>query len=83
MPKAAALPPLNRNQQRAAAKASRERNDGRKLMTVEDVAEHLCKSRHSVYRIIRSGELRTIQVEGTLRVRPSDLDDYLDRRVVS
>lgn len=83
MPRAAQLPKLNRTQRRASAEASRERNDGRALMTIPETAEYLRKSRDTVYRIIRSGELRAFSVEGTLRVRPSDVDSYLERHVAS
>jgi excisionase family DNA binding protein len=83
MPRAANLPPLNRAERRAAAQASAARNDGRPLLTVEGAAEYLNKSKYAVYRIIRSKKLRTFQVEGTLRIRPSDLDAYLDDNVAS
>jgi excisionase family DNA binding protein len=82
MPKAQ-LPALSRNERTRAAKASRERNDGRPLLTIHDAAAHLGKSRDTVYRLIRTGDLRTILVGGTLRIRPSDLDDYLDKHIVS
>lgn len=81
--KTAALPSLTRTEQRAAARASRERNDGRALFTIGRAADHIGKSTRTVYRMIHAGELRTIRVGRSLRIRPSDLDDYLDRRVVS
>jgi excisionase family DNA binding protein len=83
MPRAAQLPPLSKNAQRAAARASREHDDGRALKTIQETAVHLNKSKHTVYRLIRNGDLRAIKVEGTLRVRPGDLAAYLDRNVVS
>jgi excisionase family DNA binding protein len=42
-------------------------------------------STRTVYRLVHAGELRSIRVgpRGMLRIRPSDLDDFLDRNVVS
>lgn len=85
MPNPAALPPLSRTEQRAAGKASATRNDGRPLLNVDGAAGYIGKSKWTVYRLIHSGDLRAIRVgpRGTLRIRPGDLDDYLDRNVVS
>jgi excisionase family DNA binding protein len=80
MPKAAAL---TRTEQRAAARASRARNDGRALLTVAEAAVYLNVHIRTVRRIIASGELRSMLVESRRRIRPSDLDDYLDRRISS
>lgn len=83
MPKAAAIPPLNRAERRAASKASAERDDGRPLKTVPEAAAYLGVARDSVYRFIRQGDLRAIMVGKTLRIRPGDLDAYIDAHVVS
>lgn len=85
MPRTAAIPHLSRTEQRASAKASRSRSDGRPALSIDDSGIYIGKSKWTVYRLIRTGELRAIRVgeRGTLRVRPSDLDDYLDRNIVS
>lgn len=83
MPRAAQLPNLSKNAQRSAARASREHDDGQPLKSVPQVAEHLGKSKHTVYRLIRQGDLRAIMVQGTLRIRPGDLAAYLDRNICS
>lgn len=85
MPRAAAIPPLSRTEQRAAARASRDRSDGRPLFTIDDAAAYISKSRWTVYRLINSGELRAIRIgaRGALRVRPGDLDAYLDANVIT
>lgn len=83
MPARASFPPLNTAEKRAAAKASRQRNDGRPMLSVEDAAAYLAVSRWTVYRIIKAGHLRAFQVEGVTRIRPSDLDDYLDSCIAS
>ena len=74
---------MGRAAQRTAASASKAHRDSRPLMSIPETAAHLGKSRATVYRLIHSGHLRTVQVGATLRVRPSDLDDYLDRNIVS
>jgi excisionase family DNA binding protein len=75
--------PLSRQERRAAVKASNLRNDGRPMLSVLDAAVYLGMSPDTVYRIIRAGKLRTFKVEGTLRIRPSDLDAYLDENIAS
>ncbi len=80
MPKAAAL---TRTEQQRAARASRARDDGRALRTVAEAAVYLNVHVRTMRRIIASGELRTIRLGNQIRIRPSDLDDYLDRRISS
>lgn len=50
------------------------------LLTLEDVAKRLNVSVATVRRLINDGELRAIKVRSQLRVRPSDLNDYLLKR---
>lgn len=82
MPRAS-LPPMNRSERRAAAEASRKRDDGRPLMTIPEAADYLGVARDSVYRFIRRGDLRSIMVGNVLRIRPSDLDAFLENNIVS
>jgi excisionase family DNA binding protein len=83
MPRIAQTANLNRNEKRAAIKASQDRNDGRPLLTVMEAAGHIKMSKRTIYRLIHSGQLRSIQVSGRLRIRHSDLDDYLDNHITS
>jgi excisionase family DNA binding protein len=83
MPKEAQLPTLNKNQRLAAQKASRQRHDGRRLLSTSEAAEYLGVGQTTVYALIRSGKLRSFKVQGLLRLRPSDLDDYVDGNVSS
>jgi len=57
--------------------------DGRterdRLLTINDVAFRLAISRDSVYRLVRSGALRSIRVGERLRFRLDDLEAYLAR----
>ena len=53
------------------------------MLPVEGAAVYLGVARDTVYRLIKAGKLTSFQVEGTLRIRPSDLDAYLEQRVAS
>ena len=50
-----------------------------RLLTVNEVAFALAISRHSVYRLVRTGALPTVRVGERIRFRPSDVDAYLER----
>jgi excisionase family DNA binding protein len=75
--------PLNRSERRTAAKASRARDDGRALLDPHGAATYLGVCRETVYRIIDAGHLRAFKVGKAWRIRPSDLDAYLDEHVAS
>ena len=50
------------------------------LLTIPQVALALCVSRHSVYRMIRNGDLPAVQLPtdgGMFRVRREDLDSFI------
>jgi excisionase family DNA binding protein len=49
------------------------------LLTQANVADLLQVSRWTVARLIRSGELRVVHVGDRRRIRPEDLDAYLER----
>ncbi len=50
-----------------------------KLLTLDEVAERLNVSVATVRRLIHDGELKAVKVRFQLRVKPSDLDDYIRR----
>jgi excisionase family DNA binding protein len=52
---------------------------GPDLLTVTQLGRHLGVSKWTVYRLVRSGELRAVRVGERLRFRPSDIDAYLER----
>jgi|tagenome__1003787_1003787.scaffolds.fasta_scaffold20834729_3 excisionase family DNA binding protein len=83
MPRPSNLPPLTRTERLRAAKASRERSDGRGLMSVAQAADYLGVNVTLVYRLIKAGDLRSTKVGSVLRLRPSDLDDFIDRNIAS
>ncbi len=53
------------------------RGNGGRLLTVAEVADTLRVSSMTVYRMIKSGELRAIRVGKNYRVRESDVNRYL------
>lgn len=53
-----------------------------KLMTPREVAEAMRVSTMTVYRLVKAGSLPAIRVGKHLRIRRSDLQAYLDARVV-
>jgi excisionase family DNA binding protein len=52
-----------------------------RFMTLADVAETLAISPSQAYTLVRSGELRAIQIgaRGQWRVESSELEAYIDR----
>jgi excisionase family DNA binding protein len=54
-----------------------------RLLSPEDVARHVGLSRRAVYDAIRRGELGAMRLCGRLRIRPKDLDDWLDGAMVA
>lgn len=61
------------------------RNEGvymseEKLLTLEQVAERLNVSVATVRRLINDKQLKALKVRTQLRVKPSDLEDYIARQ---
>ena len=51
-----------------------------KLMTLEEVAEHLCLSKDTVYRLANTGELpAAAKVRSQWRFRKEDVDQWLEK----
>jgi excisionase family DNA binding protein len=48
------------------------------LYRVREVAEFLSLSRSKTYELIRSGAIRGVRVDGSLRVRGVDVQAYVD-----
>jgi excisionase family DNA binding protein len=59
-------------------------NDGERLLTPSDVAARCQISAKTVLRAIRAGRLRAYRLgeRGTYRIRPSDVDAWLDDQEV-
>lgn len=55
---------------------------GYSALAPDDVAAHCGLSRKAVYRAIERGELRAFRLCSRLRIRPEDLNAWLDAHVV-
>lgn len=51
------------------------------LLTLRQVAGRLQVSMSTIHRRIKAGELPTVRIGRSLRVRPEDLDAYIERHV--
>jgi len=51
-----------------------------RFMTPQEVADHLRVSSMTVYRLIKSGELRAVRVGKAYRILEDDVDAYLASR---
>jgi excisionase family DNA binding protein len=49
-----------------------------RLLRIEDVADRLAVSRSMAWKLVATGELRSIRIGRAVRVRPADLEAYLD-----
>ena len=59
--------------------ASQSRNGDARLLSVQEVSEQLGMGRSWVYNQIRSGELPSVQLGGTVKIKSDDLEEYIQR----
>jgi excisionase family DNA binding protein len=50
-----------------------------RLLRIEDIAERLSVSRSMAWKLIAIGQLRAIRIGRAVRVRPADLEAYIER----
>jgi len=55
---------------------------GEPLLTVGEVARTMRVSNMTVYRLVKSGQLPAIRVGKNYRIRRTDVERYLNERVV-
>jgi len=53
-----------------------------KLLRAVDVAQVLNVSRAFAYRLMQQGKIRTVAIAKTRRVRPVDLQDFIEKSLV-
>jgi excisionase family DNA binding protein len=70
-----------RARRRAHQEGLRMRRDER-LLTVQEVATRMRVSSMTVYRLIKSGELRASRIGHSYRLRKAEVDAYLERGMV-
>lgn len=56
-------------------------NGNRQLLTLKQVADRLQVSMSTVNRRVASGEIPIVRLGRNIRVRPEDLDAYIETRV--
>ena len=49
------------------------------LLRAIDVAKRLCISRSLAYQLMQQGKIPSVRFGGSVRVRESDLDEYIQR----
>jgi excisionase family DNA binding protein len=60
--------------------ASQSPDGGHRLLSVQEVGEQLGMGRSWVYNQIRSGELPSVQLGGTVKIKREDLEQYIQRQ---
>ncbi len=55
------------------------RDGDNRLLSVQEVSEQLGMGRSWVYNQIRSGELPSVQLGGTVKIKHEDLEEYIQR----
>lgn len=53
------------------------RKNAPQYLTVDDVAEVLCVSKMTVYRLIEKGLLKAARIGRQIRIKSADFDDYV------
>ncbi len=51
------------------------------LLRVSEAAEQLRLSERTLWRLTKAGELRTVRIGRQVRIRPADLQAFVDSRV--
>jgi len=59
------------------------KKDDYQLLTAREVASLLHVSKAQAYRLIQQGELKSIRFGRTVRVRPEDLEAFIQRNTCS
>ena len=52
------------------------------LLKAEEVAELLSVSRSFAYALMQSGQLPTVQIGRSVRVRPEDLEEFIQLNLI-
>ena len=51
------------------------------LLRASDVASRLNISRSLAYKLMQSGKIQTVKINRLIRVRPSDLEEFIQSRI--
>lgn len=58
----------------------RDEGDEDLLMTIPQVAKQLKVSEYRAYELARQGTLKSVRLGKSVRVKPSDVDEYISRQ---
>ena len=50
-----------------------------RLLRLEDIADRLAISRSMAWKLLATGELKAVRIGRAVRVRPADLEAYIER----
>ncbi len=50
-----------------------------RLLKSDEVAEILHVSRSFAYQLMKRGDIKTVRIGRSVRVRPQDLDEYIEK----
>jgi len=56
-------------------------NSENRLLTADDIAQRLQVSKSLAYALMQRGEIPTVRLGRAVRVRPQDLEEFIDSRV--
>jgi len=59
---------------------TRKDNHSRNLLTAEDAARILCIGVSTVYLLLQRGELTPVRIGRSVRVRPEDLEKFIESK---
>ena len=65
----------------AMKKSNTTQNPVETLLKAEDVATHLQVCRSKAYQLLQTGEIKTVRIGRSVRVRPIDLAEFVNSRV--
>ena len=52
------------------------------LLKAEEVAEKLSLAKSTVYKLIQSGSIQSVRIGRSVRIRPEDLEEYIEKQLV-
>ena len=54
---------------------------GNRLLTAKEIAQRLNISKAFAYKLMQIGAIRTVKIGGSVRVRPEDLEAYIEENL--
>jgi excisionase family DNA binding protein len=52
-------------------------NEPERLLRIDDIAQRLAVSRSMAWKLVTYGQLRSVRIGRSVRVRPADLEAYI------